>query len=167
MKVWLLCRSRECSAVLTDGQADQRAGGTSLGHWCSSVCEAVLPGTILAGAYPNPFNPRTTIRFTVGQADHIAILVYDAAVRQVAVLEDRFFFYRYAGGQLGRERYSAQCCCFRPLLCEDAKRQRFTAEKGDAGQMKDFDNPARFICRAGFRGLGGGFGKNLPQAFIL
>jgi len=67
------------------------AGEVSLGLWYSSAGDGQIPTTYLEGVYPNPFNPRTTIKFQVGQAERITVSVYDVAGRQVAVLEDRMF----------------------------------------------------------------------------
>jgi hypothetical protein len=51
----------------------------------------------LVSVFPNPFNPRTTVRFTVGGADlaesgraRVTLEVFDVSGRRVAVLEDRF-----------------------------------------------------------------------------
>ena len=55
----------------------------------SNVVDATVPQ--LVDIYPNPFNPRTTIKFQVGQAERITVSVYDVAGRQIAVLEDRMF----------------------------------------------------------------------------
>ncbi len=41
--------------------------------------------TLLA-AYPNPFNPSTTIKYSVGQAVHVELAVYDLLGRQVFLL---------------------------------------------------------------------------------
>ncbi len=41
---------------------------------------------ILAGNYPNPFNPVTTIRYGLPEATDVTITVYDALGRRVAVL---------------------------------------------------------------------------------
>ena len=42
----------------------------------------------LAPAYPNPFNPSTQIRFSVPQAGHVSLKIYDAAGRHVRTLVD-------------------------------------------------------------------------------
>ena len=41
------------------------------------------------GAHPNPFNPSTTIRYTVSEPGPVTIAVFDAAGRRVATLIDR------------------------------------------------------------------------------
>ena len=45
--------------------------------------------TELVGAYPNPFNPSTTIRFSLAHASHAKLVVYDVAGREVRVLSAR------------------------------------------------------------------------------
>lgn len=42
----------------------------------------------LAPAYPNPFNPSTTIEFTLEQTDQVRLLVHNMRGQQVAVLVD-------------------------------------------------------------------------------
>jgi serine protease AprX len=42
----------------------------------------------LAQAFPNPFNPSTTIQFTVAEPTHVALAVYDVAGRTVKTLVD-------------------------------------------------------------------------------
>lgn len=42
----------------------------------------------LDGNYPNPFNPRTTIHFSLPEAQHVRLTVHDVAGREVAVLAD-------------------------------------------------------------------------------
>ena len=41
--------------------------------------------------FPNPFNPVTTLRFSLPESGHVRIAVYDAAGRGVAVIADRRF----------------------------------------------------------------------------
>ena len=55
-----------------------------------------LPGTatppsefVLESVYPNPFNPGTTIRYTVPYASHITIEIFDILGRKVAVVFDQ------------------------------------------------------------------------------
>jgi hypothetical protein len=45
-------------------------------------------GYALDSNYPNPFNPSTTISFTIPQAQHVSLVVYDALGREVATLVD-------------------------------------------------------------------------------
>jgi len=54
---------------------------------------AVGPGDVpthsrLAGAYPNPFNPQTTVAFDLAHAGHVRVVVHDAQGRAVATLAD-------------------------------------------------------------------------------
>jgi hypothetical protein len=46
------------------------------------------PGTLAVSAYPNPFNPRTTIRYDVPSAGRVVVTVYDAGGARVATLVD-------------------------------------------------------------------------------
>ena len=46
-----------------------------------------LPTTFaLLPAYPNPFNPSTTLRYDVAAAGHVRITVFDALGREIALL---------------------------------------------------------------------------------
>jgi hypothetical protein len=44
--------------------------------------------------YPNPFNPETTIKFQLPEAQHVTITIYDIAGREIVRLVDE---YRQAG----------------------------------------------------------------------
>ena len=69
-------------------------GGSATGTIVVSVVsgveiesESTLPtDVVLAANYPNPFNPRTTIRFGVPVASTVSLSVYDVMGRRVAVL---------------------------------------------------------------------------------
>ena len=57
--------------------------------------EHELPVTLeLSQNHPNPFNPQTTIGYTLAAASHVRLVVYDTAGRKRAVLVDG---YRPAG----------------------------------------------------------------------
>ena len=45
-------------------------------------------GFALYGNYPNPFNPKTEIRYALPSASHVRLAVYDAAGRLVRILAD-------------------------------------------------------------------------------
>jgi hypothetical protein len=50
-----------------------------------------MPTTYSLGkAYPNPFNPTTTIGFNVGQEGHVSVIVYDVSGRIVDTLVDGY-----------------------------------------------------------------------------
>jgi trimeric autotransporter adhesin len=59
---------------------------------CTSPKEAVTirrpTGPWVLSNYPNPFNPSTILEFTLPEAAHVSLSVYDALGREVAVLED-------------------------------------------------------------------------------
>ncbi|MEM9665811.1 MAG: T9SS type A sorting domain-containing protein, partial [Bacteroidota bacterium] len=45
-----------------------------------------LPGTLTLEAYPNPFNPTTTIRFSLPEKSEVSLIVYDMMGREVTRL---------------------------------------------------------------------------------
>ncbi len=47
--------------------------------------------TALHGAYPNPFNPMTTVRFSVARDQHVRLAVYSATGRLVTTLANGMF----------------------------------------------------------------------------
>ena len=76
-------------------------GGTVTGSWSQGTITfhehgtTDAPGTPIAGpvtrllpAYPNPFNPRTTLRLELAQAGHVRWRIYDARGRMVRTLLD-------------------------------------------------------------------------------
>ncbi len=46
---------------------------------------------VLQPVHPNPFNPRTELRFTLLESQHIHLSVFDAGGREVAILADGFW----------------------------------------------------------------------------
>lgn len=54
-----------------------------------STAPAPAPaGYVLEAARPNPFNPATTVRFRVAEAQHVVVALYDLTGRRVATLFD-------------------------------------------------------------------------------
>ena len=53
--------------------------------------EAPRITTGLQGIHPNPFNPRTTVSFSVGRPQRVKIRVYDVAGRLVTGLVDQVY----------------------------------------------------------------------------
>ncbi|HLP18172.1 MAG TPA: T9SS type A sorting domain-containing protein [Bacteroidota bacterium] len=49
---------------------------------------AVVHTWKLSPAYPNPFNPSTTLRFELAGREHVRLTIYDALGRQIAMLLD-------------------------------------------------------------------------------
>jgi hypothetical protein len=83
-----------------DGRLDVVTADSNLGHasvllnsgtvTAAPIVEILAPAAprLLQNA-PNPFNPRTTIRFTVPAAVHARLTVFDVSGRRVATLFDR------------------------------------------------------------------------------
>ncbi len=68
-----------------DGSATySSAVRVSIGNGTSAA--AVPLRTELLPSYPNPFNPSTTIRYTVSEASMVRLAIFDALGRQVSVL---------------------------------------------------------------------------------
>ncbi len=54
-----------------------------------SVTGAVPDRFVLHPAYPNPFNPGTTISFDLPEAQQVTVSIYDLTGREVATLTNR------------------------------------------------------------------------------
>ncbi len=67
-------------------------GDTAIMTITSVPDNALLPGaTSLGNPMPNPFNPRITISFNVGRADHVDLNIYDLGGRLVKKLAAQKF----------------------------------------------------------------------------
>lgn len=65
-------------------QGDPQTGVSDEGH-------GVLPLTaVLEQNYPNPFNPSTRIRYTLSQADHATLKIFNIMGKEIASLVDQF-----------------------------------------------------------------------------
>jgi len=53
--------------------------------------ENVVFQTALRGAYPNPFNPMTRVRFSLDRAQHVKLSVFDLTGKRIAELADGVF----------------------------------------------------------------------------
>ncbi len=85
---------------LTDAQADEliacaraiideiNGGVAPKGNQLANESLSVPDRFVLEGNYPNPFNPRTTIRFGLPESAHVSLEVYDMMGRNVRVLMD-------------------------------------------------------------------------------
>lgn len=58
--------------------------------WDGSFDPDAAVGFSLAGNYPNPFNPSTTIGYSIDRATDVRLSVYDMLGREVKVLVDEF-----------------------------------------------------------------------------
>ncbi|HET6463366.1 MAG TPA: T9SS type A sorting domain-containing protein, partial [Candidatus Krumholzibacteria bacterium] len=55
----------------------------------TGVGDTSLPHVLSVSAYPNPFNPETTVRYTLPARGHVRIDIYDLRGERVATLVDR------------------------------------------------------------------------------
>jgi hypothetical protein len=59
------------------------------GNWAADDLPDAIPAAFaLHPAYPNPFNPETTIRYDVQNTSHILLTVHDLLGRTIATLFD-------------------------------------------------------------------------------
>jgi len=71
-----------------DGPAGLFIAGRQCDIWTAVLEEGAIPSLTLRAAYPNPFNPKTTIRFELAASAHARLAVHDLAGRLVRVLVD-------------------------------------------------------------------------------
>jgi hypothetical protein len=87
------------SPLLAEHNSCQTDIGRIVGMQCGNVrlddpdtgdgkLPSVAQGLRLLGASPNPFNPRTSLRFELAEAAHVRLDVYDARGRHVATVVD-------------------------------------------------------------------------------
>jgi len=55
-----------------------------------AITVMVIRGFSLSDAYPNPFNPSTTVELTVPEAGHVSVMVYNITGQLVAELADSY-----------------------------------------------------------------------------
>lgn len=70
--------------VTVDGTFAKRSLGNT--EAARDLTKEVTEGSFLQGSYPNPFNPATTLNFTLKERADVSLAVYDALGREVAVL---------------------------------------------------------------------------------
>jgi hypothetical protein len=78
--------------------ADNSSGLQIASLHCGEATDVIPTGagvTSLTGNYPNPFNPNTKIRFTIGEPQHVYIAVYDINGKLVKEIADE----KYQTGQ--------------------------------------------------------------------
>ena len=73
--------------VVNAGEAVRMAEKMAAGP-VSAASDEVPAETALLGNYPNPFNPETTIRYTLEQAGRVRLAAYDLLGREIAILVD-------------------------------------------------------------------------------
>ncbi len=62
---------------------------TTFCGWCDEPTNVDVPEEFaLANAYPNPFNPETTIQYSISEPCHATLTVFNVAGQEVATLVD-------------------------------------------------------------------------------
>jgi hypothetical protein len=78
----------------TDGVPDYARHLREIFSWFQTIAldptaiETVAYANRLENAYPNPFNPTTTIRYSIASAGHVSLRIYNAAGQLVRTLVD-------------------------------------------------------------------------------
>ncbi len=114
-----------CGWICTSGGILKYTGG-------SAAPEPVIlhPSTFILSAYPNPFNPQTTLQFTLPRAGRVSLTVYDLLGREVATLLDAP---RTAGTH--RVTFDGNRPRIRPLLCPPRNRNGHAGAEAAARQI--------------------------------
>jgi hypothetical protein len=85
----LVSAQSEGSFVVVAVDQDGHVGGYSAMVAAGATAAGDAPRALaIAGAVPNPFNPRTTIRFEVPRAGRVEVRIYDMRGRSVRTLAD-------------------------------------------------------------------------------
>ena len=80
-----------CTFVCDEGLTNVEGECTSLNN-----SEIIFPTTYtLSSPYPNPFNPTTTVQFSIPQSDLVSIKVYDIHGREVTTLVNDYLHTGY------------------------------------------------------------------------
>ena len=79
---------------ITEIHEDNNKGYAILGASAVSGVESetftILDNYVLYQSYPNPFNPSTTIKYSLPQSDNVSLKVFDILGREVAVLINEY-----------------------------------------------------------------------------
>jgi hypothetical protein len=77
--------------VDTDSQEYAAAYVDHFGTVLTATPSAIQPSSFNLSSFPNPFNPTTTLAFSLPQTGQVKVVVYDLLGREVAVLAERVF----------------------------------------------------------------------------
>ena len=87
------CECKNTSALNENGCCDDIEDlgcGCGENDFCLSINEALIPDTyVISSIYPNPFNPTTTISFSIPEFGLTTITLYDMAGRKLETLTNK------------------------------------------------------------------------------
>ncbi|HLF19406.1 MAG TPA: T9SS type A sorting domain-containing protein, partial [Bacteroidota bacterium] len=76
---------------LRKAKGHDKNNGPSVSGQAEQLLSSGVPSSYaLHEAYPNPFNPSTTIRYDLSQDDYVKLKIFDVTGREIAVLVDGF-----------------------------------------------------------------------------